>query len=154
MAIREEIEGRVKQARRDKDERTLNVIGMLKNKVLVELKSGSGAEDNDELWLSTIASYVKQLRKSIAEFEKAGERGKEALVEIEFEIAFCEQFLPKRLDEAATETIVRGLVATHGLADQGAKATGKLMGLLMKEHRETIDSEIAKSVVQRVLAGG
>ncbi len=154
MAIREEIEGRVKQARRDKDERTLNVIGMLKNRVLVELKSGSGAEDNDELWRSVIAAYVKQLKKSIPDFQKAGERGKDALVELEWEIAFCEQFLPSKLDEAATETLVRGIVASHDLGAQGPKAMGKLMGLLMKEHKDAIDSELAKSIAQRVLAGG
>ena len=73
---------------------------------------------------------------------------------VEFEIRFCEQFLPQKLDEAATETLVRGLVAQHGLAGQGAKATGKLMGLLMKEHKDSVDSEIAKGVVQRVLAEG
>lgn len=154
MAIREEIEARVKQARRDKDERTLNVIGMLKNRVLVELKSGSGVEDNDELWRSVIGAYVKQLRKSIPEFQKAGERGKAALVDVEFEIGFCEQFLPSKLDEAATEQLIRGIVAEQGLAAQGPKAMGKLMGLLMKAHKDDIDSEIAKSIATRVLAGG
>jgi enoyl-CoA hydratase/carnithine racemase/uncharacterized protein YqeY len=152
MAIKDDIEARVKQARRDKDEVTLNVIGMLKNRVLTELKSGSGAVETDELWLSVISSYVKQLRKSIPEFERAGDRGREAIAAVEVELRFCEQFLPSKLDEAATEAIVRTLVATHGLAGQGAKATGKLMGLLMKEHRDSIDGDVAKAVVARVLA--
>jgi uncharacterized protein YqeY len=154
MAIKDDIEARLKQARRDRDEPTLNVIGMLKNRVLVELKSGSGAVENDELWLSVIASYVKQLRKSIPEFERAGERGREAIAEVERELKFCEQFLPSKLDEAATEALVRTIVTTHGLAGQGAKATGRVMGLLMKEHKDSIDGDIAKGVVARVLAEG
>ncbi|HET6585206.1 MAG TPA: GatB/YqeY domain-containing protein, partial [Nannocystaceae bacterium] len=132
---------------------TLNVIGMLKNKVLMELKSGSGAEETDELWKSVLGSYAKQLRKSIPEFEKVGERGKEALAEVAFELGFCEQFLPAKLDEAATEALVRKLVDEQGLAGQGAKAQGRVMGLLMKQHRDEIDGDIAKAVVARVLAG-
>lgn len=154
MAIKDEFEARTKQARRDRDEKTLNVIGMLKNKVLMELKSGSGASETDELWLSVISSYVKQLRKSIPEFEKAGDRGKQALEEVAFELGFCEQFLPQRLGEAETEAIVRSIVAEHDLAAQGPKATGKLMGLLMKQHRDQLDGEITKNVVARVLGGG
>jgi enoyl-CoA hydratase/carnithine racemase/uncharacterized protein YqeY len=152
MPIREDIDARLRQARRDRDERTLNVIGMLKNKVLMELKSGSGATETDELWKTVLASYAKQLRKSIPEFEKVGERGKEALAEVEFELGFVEQFLPKRLDEAATEALVRKIVEDQGLAGQGAKATGRVMGLLMKQHKDEVDGDIAKAVVARVLA--
>ncbi len=151
MAIRDEIDTRLRQARRDRDEKTLNVIGMLKNKVLMELKSGSGASETDELWKSVLAGYAKQLRKSIPEFEKVGERGKEALAEVEFELGFVEQFLPAKLDEAATEALVRRLVEEQGLAGQGAKATGRVMGLLMKQHKDEVDGEIAKTVVARVL---
>lgn len=154
MAIKDDIDARQKQARRDRDEATLNVIGMLKNRVLTELKSGSGAVEDDALWLSVIGAYVKQLRKSIPEFEKAGERAKQALADVEFELRFCEQFLPSRLDEAATEVLVRKLVDEHGLAAQGAKATGRLMGLLMKEHKDALDGDITRAVVARVLTGG
>ncbi|MBX7082194.1 MAG: GatB/YqeY domain-containing protein [Nannocystaceae bacterium] len=154
MAIKDEIDARLKQARRDRDEPTLNVIGMLKNKVLTELKSGSGAVENDELWLAVLAAYTKQLRKSIPEFEKAGERGQQALVEVNFELRFCEQFLPSKLDEAATEALVRRIVAEQNLADQGAKASGKLMGLLMKQHKDELDSELTRTVVARVLGSG
>lgn len=152
MGIRDDIDARLKQARRDRDERTLNVIGMLKNKVLMELKSGSGATETDELWKSILAGYAKQLRKSIPEFEKVGDRGKEALEDVAFELGFVEQFLPSKLDEAATEALVRRLVAEQGLAGQGAKAQGRVMGLLMKQHKDEVDGDIAKVVVARVLA--
>lgn len=153
MGIKGDIDARLRQARRDRDERTLNVIGMLKNKVLMELKSGRGAEETDELWKNVLGAYAKQLRKSIPEFEKVGERGKEALTEVAFELGFCEQFLPAKLDEAATEALVRKLVDEQGLAGQGAKAQGRVMGMLMKQHKDEIDGDIAKTVVARVLGG-
>jgi len=151
MGLKDDIDARMRQARRDRDERTLNVIGMLKNKVLMELKSGSGAQENDELWMNVLSGYAKQLRKSIPEFEKAGERGKEALADVAFELGFVEQFLPAKLDEAATEALVRKIVEEQNLAGQGAKATGRVMGLLMKQHKDELDSELTKSIVQRVL---
>ena len=151
MSIREDIEARLRQARKDRDERTKNLINMLKNKVLTELKSGSGAVESDELWLAVISSYAKQVQKAMPEFEKAGERGVEALDEARFELAYCQQFLPTKLDEAGTEALVRTLVAEHGI--EGPKHMGKLMGLLMKDHKDQIDGGIAKSVAQRVLGG-
>lgn len=151
MSIREDIEARLRQARKDRDERTKNLINMLKNKVLTELKSGSGAVETDELWLSVITNYAKQVTKAIPEFEKAGERGAEALDEARFELAYCQQFLPTKLDEAATEALVRKLVAEHAI--EGQKQMGKLMGLLMKDHKDQIDGTIAKTVAQRVLGG-
>lgn len=152
MSIREEIDTQLKQARRDRDERTRNVIGMLKNKVLTELKSGKQVEETDELWREVISSYAKQLSKAIPEFEKAGDRGTEALEEAKFELAFCEQFLPKKLDEAATEALVRQTAREHGITDP--KMAGRLMGLLMKDHKDELDPGLTKQVAQRVLESG
>lgn len=150
MAIRDDIEGRMRQARKDRDEPTKNVIGMLKNKVLMELKSGSGREDNDALWLDIIGAYAKQLKKALTEFDKAGERGEEAKAEAQFELQFCEQFLPKKLGEPETEALVRKVITEGGIA--GPAQMGKLMGLLMKNHRDEIDGGLARTIATRVLA--
>lgn len=150
MAIRDDLEARLRQARKDRDERTKNVINGLKSNVLKVLKSGTGAQDNDDLWLDVIAKYAKQVAKAIPEFEKAGDRGVEALAEARFELEFCQQFLPNKLDEAATEALVRKLVAEHGI--DSPKLMGKLMGLLMKNHKDELDGGLARQVAQRVLA--
>lgn len=149
MAIRDDIEARMRQARKDRDDPTKNVIGMLKNKALMELKSGSDREDNDALWLEVIAAYAKQLKKALIEFEKAGERGIEAKAEAEFELRFCEQFLPKKLDEAQTEALVRKMIVDASIA--GPAQMGKLMGMLMKNHSGEIDGGLARTVATRVL---
>jgi uncharacterized protein len=150
MAIRDEIDARLKQARKDRDEKTKNVVAMLKNKVLTELKSGSGRVEDDALWTETIASYAKQLRKAMDEFDKVGERAQDAKAEAEFELAFCEGFLPKKLDEAATEALIRKIATEHGITD--AKMMGKLMGIIMKSHKDEVDGQLVRTVAQRVLA--
>ena len=148
--LKEQIEAKLKEARIARDDRAKNVIGMLKSKVLNEIKSGSGAQENDELWLATIQSYAKQVRKAIPEYEKAGERGTDLLSEARFEIEFCEQFLPKKLGEAETEAIVRQVASANNIT--GAKMVGKLLGLVMKDHKESIDGDTLRQVAQRVLA--
>lgn len=148
--LKEQIEAKLKEARIARDDRAKNVIGMLKSKVLNEIKSGSGAQENDELWLATIQSYAKQVRKAIPEYEKAGERGTDLLSEARYEIEFCEQFLPKKLDEAETEAIVRQVASANNIT--GAKMIGKLVGLVMKDHKDSVDGDTLRQVAQRVLA--
>ncbi|MEZ4452058.1 MAG: GatB/YqeY domain-containing protein [Nannocystaceae bacterium] len=148
--IREAIEQALRKARLERDEPTKNVIGMLKNKVLTQLKAGTGAVEDDALWLEQIQSYAKQVQKAIGEFEAAGERGAELLAEARFELAFCERFLPKKLDEAATEALVRQIAAEAGIS--GPKMVGKLVGLVMKGHRDEVDAALAKKIAERVLA--
>ena len=150
MAIKDEIDAKLRQARKDRDARTINVVGLIKNKVLAELKSGSGVVESDALWLDAIAAYQKGVKKAMVQFEELGDRGAEALDEAKFEVAFCEQFLPTKLDEAATEALVRKLVADNSLS--GAASMGRLMGLVMKGHKDEVDGAIVKAVAQRVLA--
>ena len=149
--IKAQIEAKLHEARVARDERARNVIGLLKSKVLNELKSGSGVEETDALWLDAIKSYSKQMRKALPDYEKAGERGLDLLNEAKWEIEFCEQFLPQKLDEAATEAIVRQVAAANNISDP--KMIGKLTGLVMKDHKDALDGDLLRQVAQRVLAG-
>ncbi|NVB42421.1 GatB/YqeY domain-containing protein [Pseudenhygromyxa sp. WMMC2535] len=148
--IKAQIDKAFRKARLERDEPTKTVIGMLKNKVLTELKSGSGATETDELWLETVAAYAKQVRKTIAELEGLGERAEEALAEARFELEFCDQFLPKKLDEAATDALVAKLAADNGITDK--KQMGRLMGLIMKNHRDEVDGDLARKAAEKVLS--
>ena len=152
MTIREQIDAAFRKARLARDEPTKNVISMLKNKILMELKAGKGAEENDELWTSVLEGYSKQQRKAIPELQKAGERGTEAVREAEFEIEFCARYLPQKLGEAETEALVRQTAAEHGIND--AKQMGKLIGLVMKNHGANLDGDLTRAVAQRVLSQG
>ncbi|HRI08756.1 MAG TPA: GatB/YqeY domain-containing protein [Nannocystaceae bacterium] len=150
--VREQIDALLKQARLQRDEPTKNVIGMLKNKVLVALKAGTGAVEDDKLWMDTIQAYAKEVGKAIASFEAVGDKGAELLAEARFELAFCERFLPTKLDEAATTALLRQLAADNKISDP--KQVGKLVGLLMKTHRDTVDAALARKCAEQILAGG
>lgn len=148
--IKAQIDAAFRKARLERDEPTKLVIGMIKNRVLTELKSGSGVEESDELWLENITGYAKQVRKTIAELEPLGERAAEALAEARFELGFCDQFLPTKLDAAATDALVSKLAADNGITDK--KQIGRLMGLIMKHHRDEVDGDLARQAAERVLA--
>ena len=81
MSVRDQIMEKFKQARRERDDATKNVIAMLRTKVQNELKSGKGREEDDALWTEVVTAYAKQVGKTIVELEKAGERaaGQKAL---------------------------------------------------------------------------
>lgn len=149
-SIRERVASAFRQARLDKDGPTKNIIGMLKTDVLKELKSGKVDEENDELWLRVISAYAKKLKKGIEQFEALGERGAELLGEAQFELTFCEQYLPIKLDEAATRAIVVNLIAQNGITD--IKQMGKLMGAVMKSHKNEVDASIVQRVARELLA--
>ena len=127
----------------------LPVIGMLRSKILLERKSGSNREENDELWLEILHGYTKQLRKTIAEYEKLGGAGASHIAESNFDLEFCSRFLPSKLDEAQTRALVEKLAAENSLTD--IKALGRLMGLLMKNHRDEIDGDLARQFASEVL---
>jgi uncharacterized protein len=148
--VKARIDKAFRKARLERDEPTKLVIGMIKNRVLMELKSGSGVEESDELWLQNVTGYAKQVRKTIAELEPLGERAAEALAEARFELGFCEQFLPTKLDAAATQALVRKLAQEHGITDK--KQIGRLIGLIMKHHRDEVDGDLVRQAAEQILA--
>ena len=148
--IKTQIEQAFRKARLERDEPTKTVIGMIKNKVLMQLKSGSGAEDNDALWLEMVTAYAKQTRKTIAELEGLGDKAADALAEARFELEFCARFLPKKLDAEATHALVRKLAEDNGITSK--KQMGRLMGLIMKSHRDEVDGDLARQAAEAALS--
>src|SRR6186997_2560883 len=96
MAIDAELGELLKEAMRAKDTRTADCIRMIKTKHM-ERRTAAGFKGplDDSLWLDVITAYQKQLRKSREEYAALGERGAEAVAQLDFEIDFCAQFLPK-----------------------------------------------------------
>jgi hypothetical protein len=106
---------------------------------------------DDALVADVIGAYRKQLQKALVEFEKVGERGAAQAAELRFEIAFCERYLPKTMDEAALRALVRERLAALGITD--AKQAGRLVGDVMKTHKGQVDAAEVKRVAEALLKG-
>jgi len=152
MALEQTLNETLTQAIRTKDTRTANVVRMLKTK-LQERRTAKGASGDvdDALVLDVIGAYRKQLQKALAEFEKAGERGAAQAADLRFEIAFCEGYLPKTMDDEAVRALVRDRIGALSISDP--KQAGRLIGDIMKTHKGQVEAGDVKRIAEELLRG-
>jgi uncharacterized protein len=150
MTLEEQLNDTLKQAMREKDQPTADVVRMIKTKVMERrtAKGFSGTVD-DALVLDVIGAYRKQLQKAVEEFDKLGEKGAEQAAQLRVEIAFCERFLPKGLDDAALKALVGERIKALGITD--VKQAGKLIGDIMKTHKGQVEANDIKRVAEALL---
>lgn len=152
MPLEQQLNDTLKQAIRDKDMRTANVVRMLKTKVTERSTArGFTGQVDDALVTDVIGTYRKQLQKALAEYEKVGERGAQQTEELKFEIAFCERFLPKGMDEGAVRDLVRERISALAIGD--AKQIGRLVGDVMKTHKGQVEAADVKRIAEELLKG-
>lgn len=151
-SLEQQLTDLLKQAMKDKDQRTADAVRMLKTKIMERrtAKGFSGTVD-DALVTEVIAAYRKQMHKALGEFEALGERGAEQAAELRFEIAFCDRFLPKGLDEAALRALIGERIAALGI--KSPKEMGRLLGDIMKSHKGQVDAAEVKRLAEEALAG-
>ena len=151
MSIEVQLNDLLKEAMRAKDAQTADCIRMIKTKHM-ERRTAAGFKGplDDALWLDVIATYQKQLRKSREEYAAIGDRGAEAISQIDFEIGFCAQFLPKAASDEDTRAIVRETVARLGVSD--AKQAGRVVGEIMKTNKGKLEPATVKRMVEEELA--
>jgi len=151
MSVEATLGERLKDAMRAKDARTADCIRMIKTKHM-ERRTAAGFKGplDDSLWLDVIASYQKQLRKSREEYAAVGARGAEAVAQLDFEIDFCAQFLPKAASDDEVKAIVRETIAKLGVSD--AKQSGRVVGEIMKAHKGKVEPGAVKRIVEEELA--
>jgi uncharacterized protein YqeY len=143
----------LKEAMRSKDQRTKDVIAMIKTKHM-ERRTAAGFKGalDDSLWLDVIAAYQKQVRKTREEYAGLGDKGSEALPQLDFEIAFCARFLPKLAGDDEVRAAVKETLTRLGPTDP--KASGRVMGEIMKANKGKFDPAAVKRIVEEELAKG
>src|SRR6266568_1144885 len=124
MTLEQTLDETLRQAMKNKDGRTTDVVRMLKTR-LQERRTAKGfsGQVDDALLLDVIGAYRKQLQKALAEYEKLGERGAAHAAQLRFEIEFCERFLPRGLDVSALRSLVQERARALGVTD--AKQVGR-----------------------------
>ena len=150
MALEQQLTDTLTRAIRDKDARTADVVRMLKTR-LTERRTAKGfaGEVDDAVVTEVIGAYRKQLQKALAEYEKLGDRGAAQVAPLRFEIAFCERFLPRGLDEGALRTLVQERLRALAITD--AKQVGRVVGDVMKSHKGQVDAADVKRIAEELL---
>ena len=134
-----------------KDLATANLIRMINTKIMERrtAKGFTGTVD-DALILDVIATYKKQMEKARAEYANLGERGKEQVEQIDFELAWCSQWLPAQLSEAELRDAVTKAVSE--LPQKDPKMAGRVVGALKKQYGDRADAGLAKKIADELLS--
>lgn len=151
MTIHEELAAELRDAMRGADKPRRDVIRQIETEVtLVKSAPGFDGEVTDETYLQVISSYAKRMQKSVEEYRSLGDRGESMADKLAWEVAYLQRWLPHKLDEAATRLLVEAAVAELGVAGD-SKAAGRVVGHLMKGHKDDLDGGMANRIVREVL---
>jgi len=150
MSLEATLREQLTAAMKAKDSKTANLIRMINTKVMERrtAKDFQGTVD-DALILDVIAVYKKSMEKARGDYEKAGERGKEQLAEIDFEVAWCSKFLPQGLSEAELRDAVTAAVAA--LPAKDPKMAGRVIGAIKKQFGDRADAQLTKKLAEELL---
>ena len=143
MSLYDRLNEEIKISMKNKDNDRLNVLRMLKSKIM-QVDTKGGLEESAMVKL--VNSYAKSLKETIEQSQKLGKAEVQAATEKELTI--CQEFLPKVLNADETKALVASLIKKLGLTNR------KEMGKIMKEIQasgQAVDGTLVKSAVDALL---
>jgi len=133
----------MKTAMKAKDSKTLEVLRMMKSKIMTVDARG---EISDEEVLKILSTYEKNLKDALKLSEDNNRV--EAAEELKSELEVVSRYLPKKLTKEETIKLVKEVIAEVGATSK--KETGKVMGGVMKKGLP-VDSQLVKEIVESLL---
>lgn len=154
MSIQDQLSEELKDAMRSKDARRRDVIRQVQTEIATaKTQPNFVGEVDDAFYQKVIASYVKKMDKSRADYAGYGDKGAAMAEKLAFEVDYLSQWLPKKLDEDETRQLVIETVAELGVAGD-VKASGRIVGHLMKTNGENLDGGLVNRLVREELDAG
>jgi uncharacterized protein YqeY len=165
MSLKEKIEEDLKRAMKEKKEREISVLRLLKNAIFLKekekrykifsQKKGIKEEElekesqlSDEEIIEVILSEIKKRKEAILEFEK-GKR--EDLVKKEGEeIEILRRYLPEQLSEEEIRKLAKEIIEKVGAKEM--KDMGKVMKELMPKVKGRAEGEVVSKIVKELLS--
>ncbi len=122
-----------------------NMLAAFTNELVAKGKKPNEFLTDEEV-LAVITRLAKQRKDSIEQFKKGN---REDLVkEEESELAILETYLPKLMDQAEVEKVVRAKAEELGITDASKK--GMLMSAIMKDLKGKADGTTVKNAVDQL----
>ncbi len=145
-SLREQLTAAIKA----RDLKTANLIRMINTKIMERrtAKDFTGTVD-DALILDVIGAYKKQMEKARGEFAAAGDRAKDQIAEIDFEVEWCAKWLPQGASEAELRDAIS--VEVGKLPTKDPKMAGKIIGAIKKQFGERADGATVKRLAEEAL---
>ena len=149
MGLVERISEEMKAAQKARDSVRLSALRNARAALLNEMKKDGSETLDDAVATAVLRRLAKQREESIAAFESAG-RADRAEAE-RAEKAVIEAFVPSLADETTTRAWVQAAIAETGATS--ARDLGRVMGALMKAHKDDVDGALARKLAGELLAG-
>jgi uncharacterized protein len=150
VSLEERLSEDLKNAMREKNERRLSVIRMIRSGILLEKKKPNApATLPDDQVIRLIQAHVKKVKEALETAEKVGRP--ELAADARAEIAIADAYLPAAMSEDELETIVRAALAETGAT--GPAAMGPIMKAAMAKVGGRADGKRVQETVRRVLGG-
>jgi uncharacterized protein YqeY len=147
MGLVERVSEQMKAAQKARDAAQLSALRNVRAALLLEMKKDGSETLDDAVATAVLRRLAKQREESIEAFESAG-RSDRADAE-RAEKAVIEAFLPRLADAATTRAWVQAAIAETGAAS--ARDLGRVMGALMRAHRDDVDGKLAREVAIALL---
>lgn len=148
MSLEQKINQDIKAAMIAKDNARLRGLRAVKAAILLAKTEKAGIDElSADAEIKVLQKLVKQ-RKESAEIYKT--QGRDDLYQVEVEEQqVIEEYLPKQLDRAEVETIIKEIIAETGAT--GMKDMGKVMGLANQKLAGQADGKTVSEVVKTLL---
>ncbi len=154
MSIAEELAAELKDAMKTQDGPRRDVIRQVQTEAATARSAADfEGEVDDAFYERIIASYVKKMEKSRDEYAAIGERGEAMAGKLGYEVEYLARWLPKRLSEEETRSMVSAAIEELGVAGD-EKAAGRVTGHLMKTHGKDLDGGLVNRLVREELTSG
>ncbi|MCQ2147479.1 MAG: GatB/YqeY domain-containing protein [Bacteroidales bacterium] len=146
--LEQQIQKDIVEAMKAKDTVKLNAVRAIKSAILLEKTSGNGTEITDAVIQKLVQKLIKQ-RKESAEMYTQG--GRQELADNELaEAKAMECYIPKQLDEAEVEEILKAIIAEVGASKPSDM--GKVMGVATKKLAGQAEGKLISTLVKKLLA--
>lgn len=149
MSLEQQINQDIKTAMIAKDAVRLRGLRAIKAAVLLAKTEKAGVDELDQ------DTEIKVLQKLVKQRKESGEiykgQGREDLFQIELEEQqVIEEYLPKQLDRAEVESIIKAIITETGAS--GMKDMGKVMGQANQKLAGQADGKTISELVKSCLS--
>lgn len=147
MSLESRVMTDLKSAMKAKDQAALRSLRAIKSAILLSKTDGSGKELDEAGEIKLVQKLVKQRKDSLEIYEK--QNREDLAVKEKEEIAILANYLPKQLDAAELEAIIKSIIEQTGATSM--KDMGKVMGMASKQLAGKADGKTISGVVKGLL---
>lgn len=147
MSIFEDVSAQMKAAMKARDAERLKALRGIRAGFITAMKEDGSDKLSDDACLSVLRRLSKQRKDSIESYTSAARP--DLAAEEQAELDVIDTFLPALADEAQTRTWVQEAIDATGASSM--REMGRVMGMVMKNHRGDVDGNLTKKLVQELL---